>query len=417
MSLIDSARRAGTSILNTVQKAVTDAAKEVAKAVPVAQPQQPQVKDTFEAGTTSGAAAVQAAPANSVEPSPKSFPMKGDETLQKVARGEMDLAPGAKGESVKKMQEALETAGFKLPTYGADGDFGGETKKALVAFQKKAGIDPPSGRLDAQTIEKLDAAAASKLKSPAYDKLYADGVLNTTVAIGYDEDGNHKKQIKQTLDGLEQRGYKPFDVKTASDDELKKVGIDPAKVDRDGTYFVKSYQHQGKDVQGVVQVITPDTPNAKQKFAQAMNESEVVMYSGHGRVGSGPDFDDKHKADGNYVIGKPTVANYATLGENDLKKAKMTNDYQLMFFDGCNTKHYVDDLRSIPKNKDSSNLDIVGANTELSWSTSSADVLTMVDGLEGGKSMNEIQSNLEAINKEGPKDKHKHFMTDGFQDN
>ncbi len=347
---------------------------------------------------------------------PKGFPLKGDATLNQVAQGSMTLSKGAKGESVKKMQEALELAGEKLGPMGTDGDFGPATQKAVQSFQTKNKIDPADGRLNAQTIQKLDTVATSKLKSPAYDKLFKDGVLNSTVAVGYDEHGAHKQQIKQTVEGLVERGYKSFDPKTATAKEMKAVGLDPAKVDKDCTYFVKTFKHEGKDVKGIVKFITPDTPNAKEKFAKAMNEDEMVSYTGHGRVGSGPDFDDKHSAAGNYVIGKPTDANYAKIGDNDLKKAKMTNDYQLLFFDGCNTKRYVDDLRAIPKNKNSGNLDIVGANTELSWSTSSADVLTMVDGIEGGKSMNEIQSNLEALNKEGPKDKHKHFMTDGFQD-
>lgn len=411
MSFIDAARKALTPIIpKQLQDAVTQATSEVAK--PIA----PIVRDAFEKVAKAAATGAVQNAAPVAEPSPKSFPMKGDATLTQVANSELELASGAKGDSVKKMQEALELAGHKLPKYGADGDFGGETKTALQAFQKKNGLEP-TGRLDAETVKKLDAAAASKLKSPEYDKLYADGVLNTTIAVGYDEHGEHKQQIKQTIEGLESRGYKALDVKNASDETLKKHGIDPAKVDRDATYYVKDFQANGKDVHGVVKVITPDTPNAKEKFARAMNEDEVVMYTGHGRVGSGPDFDDKKNPAGNYVIGAPSEKNYVTLGENDLKKAKMTNDYQLLFFDGCNTKRYVDDLRSIPKNKDSKNLDIVGANTELSWSTSSADVLTMLDGVEKAKSMNEIQSELEVINKEGPKDKHKHFMTDGFEDN
>ena len=412
MSFIDTARKLVSPILpKPIQDVVAQATSEVAK------PLAAVLTDAFEKvakAAAAGAVAQAAAPA--VEPSPKSFPMKGDETLTKVANGELELAKGAKGDSVKKLQEALELAGHKLPKYGADGDYGNETTTALKDFQKKNGLEP-TGRLDAETVKKLDTAAASKLRSPAYDKLYADGVLNTTIAVGYDEHGEHKQQIKQTIEGLEQRGYQQLDVKTANDETLKKHGIDPAKVDRDATYYVKDYQHDGKDVKGVVKVITPDVPNAKEKFARAMNEDEVVMYTGHGRVGSGPDFDDKKNPAGNYVIGKPSEKNYVTLGENDLKKAKMTNDYQLLFFDGCNTKRYVDDLRSIPKNKDSSNLDIVGANTELSWGTSSADVLTMLDGVEKAKSMNEIQSELETINKEGPKDKKKHFMTDGFEDN
>ncbi|MBL8950775.1 MAG: peptidoglycan-binding protein [Myxococcaceae bacterium] len=392
--------------------------EQVAQAVEAAKPLAPALQDGFD---PAAAGTGQAAPVGMADPSkyetvPASYPMKGDATLEKVANGEMELASGAKGESVRKLQEALELAGQPLPKHGADSDFGTETKDALADFQSKNDLEP-TGRLDAATIKKLDAAAAANVKKPQYDKLYEDSVLNTTIGIGYDEKKAHLPQIKKTIDGLEAKGYQQLDVTTATDDELTKHGIDPATVDKTATYFVKDFQHQGKDVKGVVKLITPDTPNAKEKFARAMNEDELVMYSGHGRVGSGPDFDPKDNPAGNYVIGAPHEENYVKLGENDLKKAKMTNDYQLMFFDGCNTNRYVDDLRSIPKNKNSKNLDIVGANTELSWSTSSADVLTMLDGVEKGKSMNEITSDLNRINKEHPRDTQKHFMTDGFEDN
>jgi hypothetical protein len=167
----------------------------------------------------------------------------------------------------------------------------------------------------------------------------------------------------------------------------------------------------------VVKLITPSTPSPKDHFGKAVAGDEVVIYSGHGRVGSGPDFDDKHDPAGNFVIGKPYLKHYVTLGDNDLKKTSMTNDYQLMFFDGCNTKLYLDDLRSIPKNKDSSNLDIVGANTELDWDTSASDVTTFIDGLTGGKSINEIKHDLNEGNRTGPRDRTQHFLSDGFQDN
>jgi peptidoglycan hydrolase-like protein with peptidoglycan-binding domain len=56
------------------------------------------------------------------------------------------LKLGAKGDSVKKVQELL---GIK-----ADGDFGAGTEKAVKSFQKKFGI-PVTGIVDAKTLKAL----------------------------------------------------------------------------------------------------------------------------------------------------------------------------------------------------------------------------------------------------------------------
>ncbi len=65
----------------------------------------------------------------------------------------------------------------------------------------------------------------------------------------------------------------------------------------------------------------------------------MVIYTGHGRYGSGPDFDPINSAKGNFVIGKPYEAGHVALnkGQTDLQKTAMTTDYQLMLFDGCTT--------------------------------------------------------------------------------
>ena len=47
------------------------------------------------------------------------------------------LRKGAKGTHVRQMQQLLMKAGEVLPVYGADGDFGTETLKAVKAFQRK----------------------------------------------------------------------------------------------------------------------------------------------------------------------------------------------------------------------------------------------------------------------------------------
>lgn len=50
------------------------------------------------------------------------------------------LKKGSKGEAVKKLQQRLLDLGYKLPKYGADGDYGNETEAAVKAFQKDWGI-------------------------------------------------------------------------------------------------------------------------------------------------------------------------------------------------------------------------------------------------------------------------------------
>ena len=56
-----------------------------------------------------------------------------------IALGSRLLKRGMVGSDVKALQELLMQLGYALPKYGADAEFGAETEKALLAFQKKAG--------------------------------------------------------------------------------------------------------------------------------------------------------------------------------------------------------------------------------------------------------------------------------------
>ncbi len=342
-----------------------------------------------------------------------------DPALRDVASGKKEIVKNAKGPAVGKMQEALQTAGYKLPKYGADGKFGDETVKALKKFQTDHCLKD-TGRLDKQTMEQLSIAST---KFPEYGKLFADGKLNSTIAVGFDEKRSDKAETKDVIAGLTTRGYTQLDPNTAATDKamgerFKAAGIDPATAKTDGLqYFTKTFKYGVKDVTSVVKLITPDTPQAKDKFAKAMGGSELVIYSGHGRYGSGPDFDPITSPKGNFVIGKPYEAGHVALnrGQTDVQKTTMTKDYQLMMFDGCTTNYYVDDLRRAP-GKDSKNLDLVVSTGSLPWSTGSTDVLRMLDGVTEGQSINQIKSDLEDINRE-PGSKAQLWKVDGFNDN
>jgi hypothetical protein len=91
--------------------------------------------------------------------------LRGDVTLESVYDGEQFLRMGDGGEAVRKLQEALMEAGYSLPRFGADGDFGLETKTAVEAFQRDAGFTGWSvdGIVGSKTMEALDQRLAGEV--------------------------------------------------------------------------------------------------------------------------------------------------------------------------------------------------------------------------------------------------------------
>lgn len=72
---------------------------------------------------------------------------------------------------VKKLQQDLIKLGYKLPKFGADGDYGKETESAVKAFQKdaKIAVDGIVGKMTLQAIEKK-LKELSKPKEPVKSK-------------------------------------------------------------------------------------------------------------------------------------------------------------------------------------------------------------------------------------------------------
>jgi hypothetical protein len=83
------------------------------------------------------------------------------------------LRAGATGPRVRDLQNALLKAGFKLPLYGDDSDFGDETTAAVRALQRGAGL-PASGVYDAAT-----AAALARALGPV-----EEDALKTIIDMG-----------------------------------------------------------------------------------------------------------------------------------------------------------------------------------------------------------------------------------------
>lgn len=63
------------------------------------------------------------------------------EDAEPIELGDRTLRKGMTGDDVRELQRALIGLGYKLPKYGADGDYGNETRDAVVLFQRDQDLD------------------------------------------------------------------------------------------------------------------------------------------------------------------------------------------------------------------------------------------------------------------------------------
>ena len=76
-------------------------------------------------------------------------------TLCDVVCGKVAARRGTKGDVVKTLQEALIKCGYDLPQYGADGNFGEETRQATLKYQKDKNLRLKDGAIGPETSGQL----------------------------------------------------------------------------------------------------------------------------------------------------------------------------------------------------------------------------------------------------------------------
>lgn len=85
----------------------------------------------------------------------KMFDYTNTSVTDKVTHEPDYLHKGCKGDDVRTMQEKLINLGYSCGKYGADGDFGSSTLKAVKKFQKDHGITE-TGIVDESTIAAIE---------------------------------------------------------------------------------------------------------------------------------------------------------------------------------------------------------------------------------------------------------------------
>ncbi len=167
--------------------------------------------------------------------------------------------------------------------------FGGEQWRTLDAATA-------TGRLMAATAPTTGRRGEHHLR---YGEMFRDGVLDMTLGIGFDEEGHHRHTIRAFQRILTARGF--VQDADAARQIYKQAGRAMGE-SAFGLFFVRENAltytppaAEARQVHAVVRLIFSadgsEGAAASGAFREGMAQSDIAYYSGHGRYGSGPDFD------------------------------------------------------------------------------------------------------------------------------
>lgn len=334
----------------------------------------------------------------------------GEPSLDAVQNGQRVLELGSSGEGVRRVQQALSDIGFDTPG-GVNGTYDADTARAVERFQREVGLTV-DGRVGPETLGALAATVpppGERLeRSAEYDRMYADGRLDVTIAIGFDEHGTTPDRERAVLSGLRQDGYRPINRNSLPPAERDRLGLNDERWDPNARYFHRSFtdDRTGRQVDAVVRlVVAPsdgvDGREARESFRRALEQDEVVIYGGHARYGTGPDFDHLERGAGNFVIdgqgnrhGSPPPAGLRQVidrDRTDLRSVRGRPEYQLLVFNGCSTEEYLPMMRDQRVfGRNAGNTDVIATTIPTSGATSGAHLVRFLNGVTRRESNNSL---------------------------
>lgn len=205
--------------------------------------------------------------------------------------------PWSKGEMMPIQTELARLGLYKMTV---DGLFGRGTSAALVeAFgsDEWATMTAKDALARLKTAKTPEGDAAKK--QFRFGEMCRDGLLDLTIGVGFDENGSHLAVIEAFTEALGARGFN-VDAGTAAKwyaGAGRSVGNSAF-----GKYFTKAgaltYKPPAGPARSINAVIRfvdngdgKSGKDAANAFSEGMTESDASYYAGHGRYGSGPDFD------------------------------------------------------------------------------------------------------------------------------
>jgi peptidoglycan hydrolase-like protein with peptidoglycan-binding domain len=334
----------------------------------------------------------------------------GEARLLSIAAGKGVLSAADNGPAMKAVQQALIDLGFEMIQHERDGRFGGETKEAIRLFRDRRGI--PGDEMSARALGELDQTAPAPGVQEEhyydYERLFADGYLDVTVAIGYDEGGTHTAALQNVHDWLSARGFEALPPEQGKPEQHR--------LRRDVTYPTRAGTRMTREIIIRMAVIGPG-PGAAEQYGKALKDSEIAIYNGHARRGIGPDFDEDKSPKENFIIGvgsalhdagraiepsKIEQHHYVIDRVNDLEQMTKSGEfdkekYRIWFFGACTSMAYFDEIRGgiLPGNVDRTNLDLLGTRQPLYKVAGVPSILAMVEGILASQTIEQITTAME----------------------
>ena len=333
----------------------------------------------------------------------------GQARLLQIAGGGVALSSADNGPAMRAVQQALIALGFEMVRHGQDGRFGDETREAIGLFRSRRGLT--GDQLTARALGELDQSAPppgeQEEHSFDYERLFEDGYLDITLAVGYDESGTHTDQLNAAHAWLTDRGFTRVEAAAGQPEQFR--------LRRDVTYPTRAGNRLTREVVVRVSVIGPGAGAARQ-YGRALADSEITIYDGHARRGIGPDFDADRSPAENFVIGVGSAlhaagravapsaveqSHYVVNKVNDLEQMTRNGEfdrerYRIWFFNACTTLAYFDELRGgiLPAGMDRGNLDLMGTQHPMPLMSEMPATLAMLDGILAAATMEQVAASM-----------------------
>jgi hypothetical protein len=207
--------------------------------------------------------------------------------------------------------------------------------------------------------------------------------------------------------------------------ELELLGLSSNqywKATRTFTWTDTEGNENSRDIDIWINLIVPGE-GAARGYGYGLAHDEIIIYIGHGRYGSGPDFDAKKSPEENFIIGIDTALQEAGRRtgveearrqgveideEHDLLEMVQAgeidqNRYRLLFFHACTSLAYLDEIREHIGGAE--NVDVVATRSPSRFAIAESlvgldDTQRFLDGLFKSESIESIIAGLNDIQKE-----------------
>jgi hypothetical protein len=167
---------------------------------------------------------------------------------------------------------------------------------------------------------------------------------------------------------------------------------------RSVTYPDKDGTRVTKDIVVSITLVPPGT-GGKAAFAKGLNESELSLYSGHARMGIGPDFDADKSPYENFVIGVGSRSQGGLSRRHaaePLRHRQEERPIAPVVLNACSSIAYMDELRGgLPEKMDRHNLDLFGTTQEIPILAGLAPVFANLEGVLAAESMEAIVERMQ----------------------